>query len=297
MSLLAMSNMTQAAYEYNLPEQVTEIGREITALHNLIFVICLVILILVSGAMFYSIYAHRKSRGVEAATFSHSTKLEVIWTVIPVIILIVMAVPATQVLIKQEDTTKSDLTLKVTGYQWKWQYEYLDNGIDFYSTLTTPREQIDQFSGKVEQGVNYLQEVDNHVVIPSGKKVRLLLTANDVIHAWWVPKLGGKKDAIPGYITEMWIRADVGAEGTYRGRCAELCGKDHAYMPIVVDVVTQEEYEQWVAVNAEAASHEIKNVADIQLDEMKQPQSERFVSQKVKPIESVDDAQQRVMAN
>lgn len=291
--LLTISNLSLAAYEYNLPEQVTQIGREITGLHNLIFFICLAILIVVSAAMFYSIFAHRKSKGVAPATFSHSTTVEIIWTIVPVIILIVMAIPATKLLIKMEDTTKSDMTIKATGYQWKWQYEYLDNGIDFYSTMATPRAQID---GREKKGEFYLAEVDNHVVIPSGKKVRLLLTANDVIHAWWVPKLGGKKDAIPGYINEMWIKVDVGEEGTYRGRCAELCGKDHAYMPIVVDVVTQSQYEEWVTTNEKAASHEIKNVTTLlektipldnglETDRQKTEKGDsHFVSQKIKPI-------------
>jgi len=283
-SMLMMSNIVFAAYEYNLPEQVTQTGREITGLHNLIFFICLVILIVVSAVMFYSIFAHRKSKGVTPATFSHSTAVEIIWTIVPVIILVVMAIPATKLLIKMEDTTKSDLTIKATGYQWKWQYEYLDNGIDFYSTITTPRSQID---GSEEKGEFYLSEVDNHMVMPSGKKVRLLLTANDVIHAWWVPKLGGKKDAIPGYINEMWIKVDEGKEGTYRGRCAELCGKDHAYMPIVVDVVTQAEYEKWVAANEKASSGEIKNVADLQKESKKtKGDKSRFVSQKIKPIDA-----------
>lgn len=251
-------NIAMAAYEYDFPKQVTQIGRELTTLHHIIFFICLGIMIVVTGWMFYSIFAHRKSRGVEPAKFSHSTALEVIWTVIPVIILVVMAVPATKMLIKMEDTTKSDITIKVTGYQWKWQYEYLENNVDFYSTISTPREQID---GKAPPGVNYLQEVDNHVVIPAGKKVRLLLTANDVIHAWWVPELGGKKDAIPGYINQMWIQTDEDAIGTYRGRCAELCGKDHAYMPIVVDVVSQADYEAWLSANEGVASKDLKSVA------------------------------------
>ena len=284
-SILLVSNITLAAYEYNLPEQVTQTGREITDLHNRIFFICLAILVAVSAAMFYSIFAHRKSKGFKPSTFSHSTKVEIVWTVIPVIILIVMAIPATQLLIKMEDTTKSDLTIKATGYQWKWQYEYLDNGIDFYSTTTTPRSQI---NGTQEKSEFYLNEVDNHVVMPSGKKVRLLLTANDVIHAWWVPKLGGKKDAIPGYINEMWIKVDEGKEGTYRGRCAELCGKDHAYMPIVVDVVTQKEYEKWVTANAEAASNEIKNVAELQELKKTEADGSHFVSQKITPFDASD---------
>lgn len=261
MGVFSASNFAFAAKEYNLPEQVTQVGRDITDLHNLVFFICLAILIIVSAVMFYSIFAHRKSRGVTPATFSHSTTLEIIWTIVPVIILIAMAIPATKLLVEMEDTTKSDLTIKVTGYQWKWGYDYFDNGISFYSTISTPREQIDQFKAKVPLGENYLQEVDNHLVIPSGKKVKLLLTANDVIHAWWVPKLGGKKDAIPGYINEMWIKVDPGKEGTYRGRCAELCGKDHAYMPIVVDVVSSADYQKWVAANKAGVS--TRNISDL----------------------------------
>lgn len=259
------SQVAVAAYEYDFPEQKTQIGRELTDLHHFVFYVCLAIMVVVTVWMFYSIFAHRKSKGVEPAKFSHSTSLEVIWTAIPVLILIVMAVPATKMLIRMEDTTKSDITVKVTGYQWKWQYEYLDDNVDFYATSSTPRDQIDQYNNVelVELGENYLQETDNHMVIPAGKKVRILLTANDVIHAWWVPKLGGKKDAIPGYVNEMWIRADEDAIGTYRGRCAELCGKDHAYMPIVVDVVSPEDYQTWLEANAGAASDELKSVTQI----------------------------------
>jgi len=269
MVLTLLPGISQAAYEYDFPEQKTQIGRELTDLHHFVFYVCLAIMVFVTIWMFYSIFAHRKSRGVEPAKFSHSTTLEVIWTAVPVIILIVMAIPATKMLIKMEDTTKSDITVKVTGYQWKWQYEYLDDNVDFYQTISTPRDQIDQFNNEspVELGENYLQEVDNHFVIPAGKKVRLLLTANDVIHAWWVPKLGGKKDAIPGYINEMWIRADEDAIGTYRGRCAELCGKDHAYMPIVVDVVSQADYEKWIAANAGLNNDEIKSIAELTLSD------------------------------
>lgn len=275
LSVLIMSIFSRvafAAYEYDFPEQKTQIGRELTDLHHFVFYVCLAIMVFVTIWMFASIFAHRKSRGVEPAKFSHSTTLEIIWTAVPVLILIVMAVPATKMLIKMEDTTKSDITIKVTGYQWKWQYEYLADNVDFYATISTPRDQIDQYNNAapVPQGENYLQETDNHVVIPAGKKVRILLTANDVIHAWWVPKLGGKKDAIPGYVNEMWIRADEDAIGTYRGRCAELCGKDHAYMPIVVDVVSQEDYETWLAANAGATSNEIKSVAEAKLVQPKQ---------------------------
>ncbi len=278
-ALFGYSQFALAAKEYDFPEQVTEIGRDITALHHTIFFICLGIMAFVTIWMFYSIFAHRKSKGVEAAQFSHSTSLEILWTIIPVIILIVMAVPATKLLIKMEDTTKSDLTIKATGFQWKWGYEYFDSGLKFYSTISTPRDQIDQYNGSVPQGENYLQEVDNHVVIPSGKKVRLLLTADDVIHAWWVPKLGGKKDAIPGYINKIWFEVDEGKEGTYRGRCAELCGKDHAYMPIVVDVVSLEEYKKWVAVNKKQPRGVIKNIADI-----RQSDTSKLISGDIKTI-------------
>ncbi|MCL4127196.1 UNVERIFIED_CONTAM: hypothetical protein GTU68_002351 [Idotea baltica] len=215
----------------------------------LIFWICVAIFVAVFSVMFYSIFKHRKSKNFKPSTFSHSTKVEIVWTIIPFFILVAMAVPATKVLIKMEDTTKSDLTIKITGYQWKWGYEYLDSGIEFYSTLTTPREQIDQFDSETAQpqGENYLLETDNHVIVPSGRKIRALITANDVIHAWWIPAFGTKKDAIPGYINELWFNVDEGKEGIYRGQCAELCGKDHAFMPIVVEVVTAEKFDNWIA--------------------------------------------------
>ena len=243
------SGIAQAEYRLNFQDPVTEVGRDIYGLHMLIFWICVVIFVGVFGVMFYSIFKHRKSKNYVASQFSHSTSVEVVWTVIPFLILVAMAIPATLVLIKMEDTTKSDLTIKITGYQWKWGYEYLDSGISFYSTLSTPREQIDQFNKETAQpqGENYLLETDNMVVVPSGRKVRALITANDVIHAWWIPAFGTKKDAIPGYINELWFNVDEGKEGIYRGQCAELCGKDHAFMPIVVQVVTGEEFDAWVA--------------------------------------------------
>ena len=239
-----ITTTAMAEYGWNFPPPVSSTAREILTLHNLIFLICLVILIAVSGVMFYSIFAHRKSKGAKAATFHHSTALEIIWTAIPVLILIGIAVPSTATLVRMEDTTNADLTLKVTGYQWFWQYEYLEDNVDFYSKLSTPRAQIE---GTEEKGKNYLLEVDREVVLPIGKKIRFLFTAADVIHAWWVPQLGVKKDAIPGYITEYWVRIDE--TGTYTGQCAELCGKDHGFMPIVVKAVTEEEYAQWVAEN------------------------------------------------
>ncbi len=240
-----------AAWGLNLPTPVSPIGREILELHNLIMLICLIIFIVVFGFMFYSIYAHRKSTGREAATFAHSTKAEVVWTVIPFIILIGMAIPSTATLINMEDTSKSDLTIKVTGYQWKWQYEYLDHDVSFYSSLATPREQI---VGLQPKGEHYLLEVDNPLVIPTNRKIRLLVTANDVIHAWWVPKFGAKKDAIPGYINELWTKVET--PGTYRGQCAELCGKDHGFMPIVVEAKSPEEFDAWLAGRKQGSSLE-----------------------------------------
>ena len=231
----------QAEWALNLQRPVTEIARVQYDLHMLIMYIVTVIGIIVFGVMFYSIAKFRKSKGAEAAKFDHSTKAEVLWTVIPTLILIAMAVPSTKALLLMEDTTESDMVLKVTGYQWGWQYDYLEEDVSFFSKLATPQSQI---TGNETKGENYFLEVDNHLVIPAGKKVRLLLTAKDVIHAWWVPQLGGKKDAIPGYINEMWIRADE--TGTYRGQCAELCGKDHGYTPIVVDVVEEAEYMAWI---------------------------------------------------
>lgn len=249
LAALLGSGLAHAEYAYNFQPPVTEVARDIYGLHMLIFWICVVIFVLVFGVMFYSIFKHRKSKNYQPSTFSHSTKVEIIWTAVPFLILVVMAWPATVVLVKMEDTTKSDLTIKITGYQWKWGYEYLDSGIEFYSTLSTPREQIDQFDAASAQplGENYLLETDNHVILPSGRKVRALITANDVIHAWWIPAFGAKKDAIPGYINELWFNVDEGKEGIYRGQCAELCGKDHAFMPIVVEIVTGEEFDNWVA--------------------------------------------------
>jgi len=249
LSAIIASSIAKAEYALNFQTPVTEVARDIYGLHMLIFWICVAIFVAVFSVMFYSIFKHRKSKNFKPSTFSHSTKVEIVWTIIPFLILVAMAVPATKVLIKMEDTTKSDLTIKITGYQWKWGYEYLDSGIEFYSTLTTPREQIDQFDTEnaQPQGENYLLETDNHVIVPSGRKIRALITANDVIHAWWIPAFGAKKDAIPGYINELWFNVDEGKEGIYRGQCAELCGKDHAFMPIVVEVVTGEKFDNWIA--------------------------------------------------
>lgn len=246
---LVFAATASAEYQLNFQPPVTESAEEIYSLHMTIFWICVAIFVGVFSVMFYSIFKHRKSKGHEPAQFSHSTSVEIVWTVIPFLILVVMAIPATKVLIKMEDTTKSDLTIKITGYQWKWGYEYLDSDIQFYATLATPRNQIDQFDKANAQplGENYLLETDKQLVVPSGRKVRALITSNDVIHAWWIPAFGTKKDAVPGYINEIWFNVEPGKEGIYRGQCAELCGKDHAFMPIVVKVVTGEEFDQWVA--------------------------------------------------
>lgn len=226
----------------NLQPPSTPIASRILELHNVIMLVCLVIFIVVFGVMFYSLYAHRKSRGHQAHQFSHNSKLEVVWTIIPFLILVGMAVPSTATLLFMEDTTDSDLTVKITGYQWKWQYEYLDHDIQYFSNLSTPRAQIENREPK---GENYLLEVDNPVVLPANRKIRFLLTSNDVIHAWWIPKFGVKKDAVPGYINEFW--ANIDEPGDYRGQCAELCGKDHGFMPIVASVLSTEDFDAWVA--------------------------------------------------
>lgn len=231
--------------KYNLAPPVTQIARDIHWLHWMMLVICGVIFVAVFGVMFYSIWAHRKSKGAQPADFHESTKVEVVWTVIPFLIVIGMALPATKTVVAMKDTTNADLTIKVTGYQWKWGYDYLKGegeGISFLSTLATPREQIE---GKAPKSNTYLIEVDNELVVPVGKKVRVITTANDVIHAWMVPAFGVKQDAIPGFVRDTWFRAEK--IGTYRGQCAELCGRDHAFMPIVVRVVSAEDYTKWVA--------------------------------------------------
>lgn len=239
--------LASAAYDLNLKTPATDLAREIYDLHTLILLICVAIFVIVFGVMFYSIFKHRKSKGHEAHQFHENTGVEIFWTIVPFFILVGMAIPATSTILNMKDTKAgADMTVKVTGYQWKWGYDYLDEGVSFFSTLSTPREQIE---GKAPKGENYLLEVDNPMVVPTGKKVRVLLTANDVIHAWWVPAFGVKQDAIPGFVRDLWFKADQ--PGTYRGQCAELCGKDHGFMPIVVEVVEPEKYAQWVAARKE----------------------------------------------
>ena len=240
-----------AEYGLNFQKPVTPVAHKILDLHNMILLICVIIFVIVFGVMFYSIFAHRKSRGYKSAKFHENAALEVIWTVIPFLILVSMAIPSTATLLEMSDTSKSDLTIKITGYQWKWKYDYPDQDVGFFSTLATPRDQIEN---KAAKGEHYLLEVDNPIVVPVGKKVRFLVTANDVIHSWWVPQLGVKTDAIPGFINEFWVRADE--TGTFRGQCAELCGKDHGFMPIVVSAVSQEDFTKWVAVQKGKAAAE-----------------------------------------
>jgi cytochrome c oxidase subunit 2 len=231
-----------AAPEWNLQPPVTGIARQIIDLHSFIFWICVVIFIGVFGVMFYSLFKHRKSVGHEAQQFHENTTVEVIWTVIPILILLFMAFPATKTILAMKDTSAPDMTVKVTGYQWKWNYDYMQEGFGFYSNLATPAAQIE---GRAPKGENYLLEVDNPLVVPVDTKVRLLLTAGDVIHAWWVPAFGVKQDAIPRFVRDTWFRADK--VGTYRGQCAELCGKEHGFMPVVVEVKSKEDYAAWVA--------------------------------------------------
>ena len=245
---LLVSGAVWADYQLNLREPQSQLARDVYDLHTMINLVCLAIFVVVFGAMFYSIWKHRKSRGHQAAHFHESTTVEIIWTIIPFFILIGMAYPATKAVLDMKDTSNPDMTIKVTGYQWKWEYDYLKDGVKFMSTLSTPREQIEN---KQAKGEHYLLEVDEPLVVPVGKKVRVLLTAGDVIHAWWIPELAVKQDAIPGFIRDAWFKSET--TGTFRGQCVELCGKDHAFMPIVVKVVTQEEYDAWLASKKQGA--------------------------------------------
>ncbi len=251
--------------EVNLTPGVTEISRDIYDLHMLIFWICVIIAVLVFGVIIFSIVRHRKSQGAVAAQFHESTKAEIIWTIIPFLILVAMAIPSAKSLIQLEDTRNPDMSIKVTAYQWKWHYEYLDAGISFFSNLAKDSAEaavldsgIDPFSVD-----HYLRNVDNPLVVPVGKKVRLLITAADVIHSWWVPELAIKKDAIPGFVNEMWFKVEE--PGVYRGQCAELCGRGHGYMPIVVVAKAEVEYMAWVSTQqdkTEAAATEAAAAVD-----------------------------------
>ncbi|AOT06711.1 cytochrome c oxidase subunit II [Pseudoalteromonas luteoviolacea] len=237
-----LASFSTAASDYNMRQGVTDVSNEVYQLHMTIFLICCVIGAIVFSVMFWALIHHRKSKGAEPAQFHESTKVEIVWTAIPFLILVVMAIPATKTLIAMEDTSKSDLTIKVTGSQWKWHYEYMGHDVDFFSVLSTPKDQIDNLQAKDE---HYLLEVDKPLVIPTDRKVRFLLTSDDVIHSWWVPDFAVKKDANPGFINEAWTR--VNEQGIYRGQCAELCGKDHGFMPVVVDARSPEDFDMWLA--------------------------------------------------
>ncbi|WP_336367793.1 cytochrome c oxidase subunit II [Marinobacter sp. C2H3] len=240
-----------ADWTVNLRPGATGISHDIFGLHMAILWICVAIGVVVFGVMFYAIVAHRKSRGHKPARFHENTTVEVLWTLIPSIILVIMVVPATATLMDIYDTSGADLDIRITGYQWKWRYQYVDDDFGYFSNLVTPQDQIHNRQTKNE---HYLLEVDNPLVLPVGRKIRFLVTSNDVIHSWWVPDLGVKKDAIPGYINETWTRIDK--PGLYRGQCAELCGKNHGFMPVVVKAVPAPEYAAWVSDQKAAAEQE-----------------------------------------
>ncbi len=239
--MLALPSVACADFTINMPVGVTAISHEVHQLHMIIFWICVAIGAVVFGVMFYAIIFHRRSVGHRAATFHENSRLEIIWTIIPFIILVGMAIPATKTILNMDNTEDSDLTIKITGYMWRWHYEYVGTNVAYMSDLATPYEQI---IDRADKGVHYLREVNNPLVLPINKKIRFLMTGNDVIHSWWVPELAVKKDAIPGFINETW--AKINAPGIYRGQCAELCGARHGFMPIVVHAVSEEEFAAWI---------------------------------------------------
>lgn len=264
----------------NMTQGATEFSRQVYDLHMIILWICVVIGVLVFGAMFVSIALHRKSRGVSPAQFSHSTKAEIIWTIIPILILVAMAVPATKTLIKMETTGDAEMNIKITGYQWRWKYDYLEDDISFLSSLDASSDAARQLQSgiKPEEVDNYLLDVDNPLVIPVDTKVRFLLTAGDVIHSWWVPALGWKRDTIPGIVNEAWTQIDE--PGIYRGQCAELCGKDHGFMPIVVEALSKEDYAVWVAEQQQLANVETQEQDRLwTLDELMNHGADVYASQ------------------
>ena len=253
-----LSGAANAAWDVNFQPPVTPIAQQMFDLNIYIFWVCVVIFIAVFGVMFYSIFKHRKSVGHKAAQFHENTTVEIVWTVIPFLILLAMAWPATKTILAMKDTTGSDLTIKVTGYQWKWGYDYLQEGFGFYSNLATPLAQIENRENK---GSNYLLEVDRPLVVPVDTKVRVIITANDVLHAWWVPAFGVKQDAIPGFVRDSWFKAEK--TGIYRGQCAELCGKEHGFMPIVVEVKTKADYAAWVAEQKKASLATAEDISKV----------------------------------
>jgi len=242
-------NPAMAAWELDMPVGVTTLSDMIRSLHREILLICTVVGVLLFSVMGYALFKFRKSKGAKAAKFSHNTTAEIIWTVIPILILIYIAVPSAKAILEIEDASNPDMTIKITGYQWKWEYDYLDDGVHFYANMDAESASAARLGSdkNVMEIEHYLRDVDNRMIVPVNKKVRILLTADDVIHAWWVPELYIKKDAIPGFINEMWFQATK--TGVFRGQCAELCGRGHGFMPIVVEVVSEEEYAEWVAAN------------------------------------------------
>jgi cytochrome c oxidase subunit 2 len=246
--------LARAAREYNLQPPVTPVATEIFDLHVYIMAICAVIFVGVFSVMFYSIFAHRKSKGHQAAQFHENTVVEIVWTVIPFLILLLMAIPATKTVLAMKDTSAPDLTIKVTGSQWKWNYNYLDDGFDFYSNISTPPEQIENLASK---GEHYLLEVDRPLVVPVGKKIRLLITSSDVIHAWFLPAAGVQQDAIPGFVRDDWMKFDQ--PGIFRGQCAKICGQQHGFMPIVVEVKSADDFAQWAAEQKKVAAAAAEN--------------------------------------
>ena len=242
--LFFISHSAYAEFGFNLPEGVTPISRDIYGLHMLIFWVCVGIAILVFGVMTWSMFFHRKSRGAVASNFHESTAVELVWTLAPLAVLIAIAFPATKVLIDLENTEKADMTVKITGYQWKWQYEYMNEGVSFFSNLDKASKDATGNAEARANHANYLLDVDNRLVLPTGKRIRFLMTSNDVIHSWWVRDLGVKQDANPGFINDSWAKIDV--PGVYRGQCTELCGKDHGFMPIVVEAKSEADYTKWL---------------------------------------------------
>jgi len=246
LTALAACAPALAGYDVDILPPATPIAQQIYDLHFGILWVCVAIFVVVFGAMFWSVLKHRKSLGAKAAYFHENTTVEIIWTIIPFVILIGMAYPATRTVLDMKDASNSDLSIKVTGYQWKWEYDYLQDGVRFHSNLFTPRDQIEEYEKPgAKKNTNYLLEVDNPMVVPVGKKVRLLITANDVIHGWYVPQLGINQYGIPGFVKDAWFKVDK--PGRYLGQCSQICGKEHGYMPIVVDAVSPENYAKWVA--------------------------------------------------
>ena len=252
-TLSLFSPMALANWELNMPRGVTDLSVKIYDLHMLIFYVCCVIAVVVFGAMIYALIVFRKSRGAIPAKFTHSNLAEFIWTVIPVIILVAMAIPAAAVLVEIEDTSGTEMTVKITGYQWKWEYEYLGENVSFFSNLDADSNAARQLETDIDPFTvdNYLLNVDEPLVLPADRRIRYLITSNDVLHAWWVPEFAVKKDAIPGFVNEGWFK--VNEPGTYRGQCAELCGKDHGFMPVVVEVLPPLEFDAWLTEQKQAS--------------------------------------------